>query len=223
MSGGLRGGMPPMPPWVSAQVSPSSVTPLQKLIRQRMALQNANIQSMHSATVSGAAAGMVILDDRPALPLSPEAEVDPSQPDTLGWRAWYWYSADRVSEPPLLISPHMHTPWRAPELHVEQPWDDQQILRGMSGIHARLMPRDWRKAGWPMLSEKEGPQDDLPFLVTGVVERFGRYVMGTTGWRAEWVVIRALMAKTTDIGLALESKYPDIPVYYREEEPHGHR
>lgn len=208
---------------MSAQV-PRSIQQLQQLNNQRLALQRARIQSMMTATVV-AAGGAGFASQLTMMPmvLPMAALPDHSQPTTLGWRAWYWITPP-LQMKPRLISPHMHTEWPTPELHVEAPWDDSDVLRGASGIHARLMPRDWRRAGWPQLQQQEGPMDDHPYLVTGVVERFGRFVLGRTGWRAEWVMIRALMAKTTDTGLALEMKFPDIPVYYRDkEENDGHR
>ncbi len=52
--------------------------------------------------------------------------------------------------------------------------------------------------------------------VLGVVERFGKYVLGTEGWRAEWVIIRKLKAATTEIGLLLEQAYPDVEIYYAD-------
>jgi hypothetical protein len=74
------------------------------------------------------------------------------------------------------------------------------------------MPRDWTQAEWdnhddPAMSTK---------CLSGVVERFGRYVLGTVGWRAEWVVIRKLRAPTTEIGLALETAYPEVKVVYED-------
>jgi hypothetical protein len=77
--------------------------------------------------------------------------------------------------------------------------------RGHTGIHARRMPSDWHRAD-PSLTET-GNCD-----VHGIVERFGRYVLGTEGWRAEWVVIRELMAPDTETALALLRKYPDVHV-----------
>src|SRR5258707_15280438 len=55
-------------------------------------------------------------------------------------------------------------------------------------------------------------------LITGIVERFGRYVLGTEGWRAEWVMIRKLKAPSTQIGLLLEQAYPDVEVFYDHED-----
>ena len=52
--------------------------------------------------------------------------------------------------------------------------------------------------------------------VHGIVERFGRYVLGTEGWRAEWVVIRKLMAPNTKTALALMRKYPDVVVHVQK-------
>jgi len=49
-------------------------------------------------------------------------------------------------------------------------------------------------------------------LVTGLVERFGRYVLGTEGWRAEWVVIRKLRAPTPEIAEALARAYPEVEI-----------
>jgi hypothetical protein len=54
--------------------------------------------------------------------------------------------------------------------------------------------------------------------VHGIVERFGRYEFGTEGWRAEWVVIRELMAPDTKTALALMRKYPDVRVHMQEQE-----
>jgi hypothetical protein len=64
-----------------------------------------------------------------------------------------------------------------------------------SRMLARRMPRDWRRAD-PRLTEIGHCH------VHGIVERFGRYVLGTKGWRAEWVVIRELMARDTTTALS---------------------
>jgi hypothetical protein len=75
------------------------------------------------------------------------------------------------------------------------------------------MPLDWRRALW------EHTVYDA-FTVTGIVERFGRYVLGSEGWRAEWVVIRELQAPSVEIMLALMQRYPDVRVHlspYAEE------
>lgn len=122
------------------------------------------------------------------------------QPDTLGWRYWYW-------DGQRLISPQMRTPWHAPELYAQQ-WDTDLAIRGMAGIHALRMPRNWHFARW---SERV-PNDirtSLP-LVTGVVERYRRYVLGRVGWRAEWVIIRMLQAPTPQIQAALLGAYPEL-------------
>jgi hypothetical protein len=142
---------------------------------------------------------------------------DPSQPDTLGWRAWRWDPSQRC-----LVSPHQGTPWPQAELRTAV-WSDEDAVRGAVGIHARRMPRDWRGAAWPDAGSMEGPSP-TQLLVTGVVERYGRYVLGRTGWRSEWVMVRALRAPSTEIGLALEHAYPGVPVYYPDQEDDdGHR
>jgi hypothetical protein len=54
--------------------------------------------------------------------------------------------------------------------------------------------------------------------VHGIVERFGRYVLGTEGWRAEWVVIRELLAPDENTALALMRTYPEVRIHIREQE-----
>jgi len=68
---------------------------------------------------------------------------------------------------------------------------------------------DWRRAD-PRLTEI-GHCD-----VHGIVERFGHYVLGTEGWRAQWVVIRELMAPDSKTALALMGRYPEVKVHVRE-------
>jgi len=134
------------------------------------------------------------------------AQPDPDAPDTLGWRIWQW-----DPEQQRLRSPHQRTLWHSAELRVER-WDESGVLRGYEGIHARRMPRNWLQAEW---GNHDGPAMNTK-CISGVVERFGRYVLGTVGWRAEWVVIRKLRAPTTEIGLALETAYPEVEVVYED-------
>jgi len=133
-----------------------------------------------------------------------ERVLAPAQhaPDTLGWRGWLWDGS-------VLISPVQRTPWHDTTLCVAN-WSDSAAVRGEAGIHARRMPRDWRRAD-PRLTEIGHCH------VHGIVERFGRYVLGTKGWRAEWVVIRELMARDTTTALALMRKYPDVRVHIKEQ------
>jgi hypothetical protein len=134
------------------------------------------------------------------------AQPDPHAPDTLGWRIWHW-DAERQ----LLCSPQQGTLWYSAELRVER-WDESSVLRGVAGIHARRMPRNWLQAEW-------GDHDlaaTYPNCLSGVVERFGNYVLGTSGWRAEWVVIRKLRAPTSEVGLALETAYPEVEIVYED-------
>lgn len=134
---------------------------------------------------------------------------DPTQPDTLGWREWAWSPADK-----MLKSPSTGTLWPEAELVVPE-WDEGDVVRGVSGIHAHLVPKHWK-----ILGEQGGgyvnPGD--PNRVHGIVERFGKYVLGTEGWRAEWVVIKELMAPSTAVGLEIEQAYPDVIVHYPEDE-----
>jgi hypothetical protein len=59
--------------------------------------------------------------------------------------------------------------------------------------------------------------DPAPARLGGVT-RFGRYVLGTEGWRAEWVIIRELLAPDAEIALALMRRYPDVRLRIREQE-----
>lgn len=136
---------------------------------------------------------------------------DPQLPNTLGWRAWLWSEQHQC-----LVSPHQATPWPTPLLTAAE-WNAEEALRGSAGIHARLVPRHWKIVGWPDDDSSNG-LDENPFLVTGVAERFGHYVLGTEGWRAQQVVIRELLAPSTKIGLFLEQLYPDVIVHYSDQE-----
>jgi hypothetical protein len=138
-----------------------------------------------------------------------EAKVslpDPRAPDYLGWRVWHW-----CPENQKLVSPAQGTVWHTPELRVSD-WSQNDAVRNHRGIHAARMPYDWKKAkleGTELAVFSYGSR-----TVIGVVERYGRYVLGTQGWRAEWVIIKALKAPSTEIGLQLETAYPDVEVIY---------
>src|SRR5262249_15429580 len=133
---------------------------------------------------------------------------DRRQPDTLGWKIWFWDNAQG-----LLISPWRATPWHFPELRAES-FSDGSILRNKEGIHACRMPYDWLNA--PLDTSELGDYEGSGLFTTviGVVERFGKFVLGTKGWRAEIAVIKKLRAPNTELGLKLEAKYPDVEVYY---------
>ena len=111
----------------------------------------------------------------------------------------------------MLVSPMQRTPWHEASLRAEQ-WSDSDAVRGVAGIHARRMPCDWRRVD-PRSFPEIGRCD-----VHGIVERFGRYVLGTEGWRAEWVVIRELMAPDSKTALAIMQRYPEVKVHVREKE-----
>lgn len=128
----------------------------------------------------------------------------PDAPDTLGWRGWRW-------DGQVLISPIQGTPWHEATLWAEH-WSDSEAVLGEAGIHARRMPCEWLRVD-PKAVPHIGRCD-----VHGIVERFGRYVLGTEGWRAEWVVIRELLAPDAHTALALMRSYPEVRVHIREQE-----
>lgn len=140
------------------------------------------------------------------------AQADPNAPDYFGWRIWYWDEGKR-----RLISPVQHTVWHSLELRVPQ-WDRNDVVRGYAGIHATRLPYDWRKAPLDGTELNGYTGGDHNIVIVGKVERFGKYVLGTEGWRAEWVIIRDLKAPNSEIGLALEQAYPDLigHIYYDE-------
>lgn len=128
-------------------------------------------------------------------------EPDPFVSDNMGWRGWNWDTQEK-----RLVSPAYRAIWDGPELRTDK-WCFEDTLRGVAGIHARRVPRDWKAALW-------GGHDAPESTVTGLVERFGKFVLGELGWRAEWVIIRKLLAPTEEMGLLLEMTYPEVEVVY---------
>jgi hypothetical protein len=194
MSGGLGGGLPSQFHLQQAQMAAQAQA---NWLQAHSGLMHATSSSSFGPSHSGAR-------HHPPL-MAP----DPKRPDTLGWREWRWSDADK-----MLKSPSTGTLWPEAELVVPN-WDEGEAVRGTSGIHAHLVPKHWK-----ILGETGGgyvPAGD-PSRVHGIVERFGKYVLGTEGWRAEWVVIKELMAPSTEVGLAIEQAYPDVIVHYPEDE-----
>lgn len=140
---------------------------------------------------------------------------DPKYSNLFGWRCWKWDIERRQ-----LLSPSQGTLWPTPELRCAS-WYDDEVVGGRAGIHASLVPSDWTKHPHPVYPRNDAhvePRQDgtlAPYIiVTGIVERFGKFVLGTEGWRAEWVIIRKLRAPTTEIGLAMEETFPDVEIIY---------
>ncbi len=77
------------------------------------------------------------------------------------------------------------------------------------------MPYDWRAADWPEIGHQEGTKDGHRKIVTGIVERFGRYVLGDKGWRAEWCIIRELQAPDIETMVGLMEVYPEVKVHLK--------
>jgi len=104
----------------------------------------------------------------------------------------------------LLCSPHMGTPWRRPAL-VAGEFVDSSEVRCAAGIHAY----------WP------GRRHALQILglnrtiarAQALVRGYGRTVQGDDGWRAERVVIEAVVVGYEQQAEALQSTYPDVPIH----------
>lgn len=121
------------------------------------------------------------------------------RPDTLGWRTFDWHPNKRCMQ-----SGVQGTLWLDPEMRTED-WSESSAVRGTSGIHACRLPKgDWRKANKP------GDMPQGPIL--GLVERFGKFVLGSEGWRAEWVLVKELLCADAALARQVKAAYPDIPV-----------
>jgi hypothetical protein len=149
------------------------------------------------------------------LPEPPKFTPSDLYPNTLGWRTWVW---DMTANE--LRSPVQGTTWNGTELRCEG-WDETDVVRGVAGIHAHLVPDDWHKLVTPgapyqgrAYAEFRSGGFRACVAVQGLVERFGRFVLGREGWRAEWVQIRRLAAPTDEIGLALEAAFPEVEIVY---------
>jgi hypothetical protein len=123
----------------------------------------------------------------------------------MGWRYWIWNPAKGC-----LRSPINEADWFDGELRCDE-WDESSALRGRSGIHARFVPKDWTDS------------DFTPPVVTGIVERFGKFVLGTEGWRAEWCIVKKLCVIGEDTADALRRAYPDAEVIVKEIEHEDRR
>ena len=134
--------------------------------------------------------------------------MNPWADPMLGWRAWRW-----DPEAKCLVSPHQETRRESDHLVAER-WSGMDAVRGHAGIHARRMPMNWLRAGWPEWDGDSAPPAS-EISVTGVVEIApgARYVLGETGWRAQSVIIRELCAPSVEIMLELIKRYPGVRVH----------
>lgn len=141
-------------------------------------------------------------------------QLDPNADPELGWRVWYW---DIMKQ--ILISPSQQTEWTSFELRADN-WSTKSACRGKSGIHACLMTKEWELSHYEQNNELrdmvifKNKNEYIP--IDGVVRRFGRYVLGTTGWRAECVHILKLRAPNSTIGLLMQARYPEVEIYHNE-------
>jgi len=99
-----------------------------------------------------------------------------------------------------LISPIMKTVWERPAL-VANTFDDSTEVKGAAGIHAC-----W--PAWPHACR------DYSAAVYGLVRGYGRTVQGDNGWRAERVIIEALLVRSRDLEKELRRSYPEALVHY---------
>ena len=153
----------------------------------------------------------------------------------LGWKFWFWYESFRIA-PRMIIrpdgsqhygmwaekfeglySPFQGTPWPDEELEANY-FDDEDLgARGHAGIHARLLPRNWMHKRHPdrgeAITSAGRPAGNKVKIITGVVERYDRYVLGVRRWRAERVIIRELMCRTEEMAEKLRKKYPLAKVH----------
>lgn len=119
-------------------------------------------------------------------------------PDTLGWRGWLTTVTDGKA---VLRSPQQDTVWHDTELRCDK-WCEDDVVRGVAGIHALLAPEHWQDLVWEYGAAS----------VTGLVERFGKFVLGEDGWRAEWVIVRELCAPP-ELAAQLALSYPEVKIH----------
>ncbi len=169
-----------------------------------------SMSAVHSQHLM-AQAQMGLLSAVPHPPPMPQFKRDPRVPDTMGWREWVWNSAEECLQSPVQL-----TLWREAHLKAET-WDKKDVIRGVAGIHALLVPKHWKVMHELGMSPASGGPPH-GFSVVGIVERYGKFVLGTEGWRAQQVVIRELVAPSTEIGLKMEQRYPDVIIHYMDEE-----
>lgn len=121
----------------------------------------------------------------------------------FGWRTFDWSFFHM-----RLKSPTQKTIWDGPELIVpESQWSTEEAVRGRAGIHACRLPLD---ADW---KEARQPHDMPRAPILALCERFGRYVLGEVGWRAEWVIIRELLVPSENIAQVIRYIYPEVVVH----------
>ena len=129
----------------------------------------------------------------------------PDDRGEMGVRIW------RMGEDGLLRSiTRQYFVWTSSRVRAES-FTVSDVVHGDTGIHAYRMPGDvdgWlRGAPTFLYFTRENLQD-----VYGIVERFGLYVLGTEGWRAEEAVIRKLWANSPEQAALLRAAYPDVEV-----------
>lgn len=154
----------------------------------------------------------------------PQLLRDPIYNNDFGWRCWSWCKLEKK-----LYSPIQNTEWPQAENHAHK-YDESSMVRGVAGIHAKFVPEKWQELECPDgidFIRNSLPTDYLENLygtyykdrieITGLVERFGKYVEGTDGWRSEWAIIRKLYAPSSEVGLDLERAFPEVEVIYKSE------
>lgn len=169
----------------------------------------------NGSTFNNAANFNVLPTPKPNLPR------DLNYNNDFGWRCWSWCQLEKK-----LYSPIQNILWPQAENHAHK-YDTSDMVRGVAGIHARFVPENWEGLECPdgmdamisslppsYLAGLYGPNWKHRIEITGLVERFGKFVEGTEGWRSEWAIIRKLYAPTNEIGLDLEKAFPEVEVIY---------
>jgi hypothetical protein len=119
-----------------------------------------------------------------------------------------------LSDDFILCSPQQRTRWETSVLTVEH-WDESEVVRGVSGIHAAWPPRKLTRS--PFVDSVDRPE----LTLTAAVRANGRFVAGKEGWRAEKVIIDTVYLPPELLGRSrilkrLQNLYPEVSF---EEEP----
>jgi len=111
-----------------------------------------------------------------------------------------------------LQSPQQQTLWQGPSLVASQ-WDTDSACRDASGIHALWPPCNLRvaiEAVAKRLAHYMGCDLSGDEAAYALVGGYGRYVIGTDGWRAEQQVLQALYVPTARQD-EVARRYPEVP------------
>lgn len=183
----------------SASVSPTSVQPdMDLVIRAGDAVTTSDGVLIANGSTNTVTCHIFVHQSQPVPKLAHleiEKIEDQNGSTVFGVRSW------TVDSTGKLRSPMRGTVWDSAFLEADN-YDDTAAVEGNAGIHASRLD---------VSCARSSPIDMSSIVVYGLVERFGRYVLGDIGWRAERVIIRELWVGNPDFVEPLKQRYK-VPV-----------